>query len=283
MTIPRPTFVSCCLAALLGVNCQAQTQARERTQAAPAAGPTQEPYQPTVGQAGKDVVWVPTSDALVEKMLDLAGLTPQDYLMDLGSGDGRTVIAAAKRGARARGIEFNGDLVELSRRKAREAGVAMRATFVQADIFETDLSQATVITMFLLPSLNLKLRPTLLGLRPGTRLVSNSFSMEDWEPDDRASVSGECGSWCSALFWVVPAKVEGEWQTPSGPLRLQQKFQNIFGTLGDAPIAFGRLRGAAIEFEVAGTKYSGQVSGSSMQGLAIVSDSKRAWNARRVD
>src|SRR5881394_2793313 len=134
-------------------------------------------YQPEVGQAGKDVVWVPTPQALVDKMLDMAKVTPHDFLMDLGSGDGRTVITAAKRGTRALGIEYNPDMVELSKANARAAGVTERAQFMKADLFETDFSKATVITMFLLPGINLKLRPKILGLKPGTRVVSNTFTM----------------------------------------------------------------------------------------------------------
>ena len=176
------------------------------------------PFEPQVGQAGKDVVWVPTPQALVDKMLDLAKLTPQDFLMDLGSGDGRTVITAAKRGARALGIEYNPDMVELSRRNAAEAKVSDRATFEKADLFETDLSKAQVITMFLLPSINMKLRPKILQLKPGTRIVSNSFTMEDWVADEQANVTENCTSWCTALLWIVPAQVQGTWQLPQGAL-----------------------------------------------------------------
>src|SRR6266513_2493154 len=143
-------------------------------------------YEPHVGQEGKDVIWVPTPQALVDKMLDMAKVTPKDYVIDLGSGDGRTVITAAKRGARALGIEFNPDMVALSRRNAAKAGLSDKATFVEADIFRSDLSPATVITLFLLTDLNLKLRPTILTLKPGTRIVSNTFRMGDWEPDETA-------------------------------------------------------------------------------------------------
>src|SRR5512134_3243952 len=146
------------------------------------------PFEPQSGQAGKDVVWVPTPQALVEKMLDMAKLTPQDFHMDLGSGDGRTVITAAKRGARAEGIEYNPDMVALSQKNAQAAGVSDKATFRKADIFETDFSKANVITLFLLPQLNLKLRPTILNMRPGTRIVSNTFTMEDWTPDETETV-----------------------------------------------------------------------------------------------
>src|ERR671912_765683 len=176
------------LISLVGVAAFAQT-----TQTKP------KPYEPQVGQEGKDVVWVPTPQALVDKMLDMAKLTPQDFLIDLGSGDGRTVITAARRGARALGIEYNPDMVDLAKRNATEAKVSDRATFEKADLFETDLSKATVITMFLLPEINLKLRPKILDLKPGTRIVSNSFTMGEWASDESASVGGECDHWCTAL------------------------------------------------------------------------------------
>ena len=178
---------------------------------------TQKPFEPTVGQQGKDVVWVPTPQSLVDKMLDIAKLTPQDYLMDLGSGDGRTVITAAKRGARAKGIEYNPDMVALSQKNAAAAKVPLdRASFEKADLFETDFSQATVITMFLLPQINLKLRPKILDLKPGTRIVSNTFTMEAWEADQSETVSDGCTSWCTALLWIVPAKVAGTWAHAAG-------------------------------------------------------------------
>src|SRR5438132_1422345 len=186
---------------------------------------TNAPFQPEVGQPGKDVVWVPTPQALVDKMLDMANVTARDYVIDLGSGDGRTVITAAKRGARALGIEYNPDMVRLSERHAVTEGLSARAKFGKADIFESDFSQASVITMFLLPEINLKLRPKILDLKPGTRIVSNTFSMDDWTPDETAVVSGDCVSWCTALFWIVPAKVEGAWQLPQGELNLRQQFQ----------------------------------------------------------
>jgi SAM-dependent methyltransferase len=228
--------------------------------------PAQKPFEPSVGQEGKDVVWVPTPQALVEKMLDMAKVTPQDFVMDLGSGDGRTVIAAAKRGARAMGIEYNPDMVELSKRNAAEAGVTEKATFVKADLFETDFSKAQVITMFLLPSINMKLRPKILDLKPGTRVVSNSFDMEDWVPDETANVNEDCTSWCRAMLWIVPAKVAGTWQTPSGDLVLQQTFQMVTGTLGGKAIADGKLRGDELTFTVGGSKWTGRVSGNTIKG-----------------
>ena len=177
-----------------------------RTGAGSGPGPAAT-FEPSIGQAGKDVVWVPTPQTLVDKMLDLAEVKPGELLMDLGSGDGRTVITAAKRGATAIGIEYNPDMVELSKRNAAQAGVTTRATFMKADLFETDLSKAQVITMFLLPSINMKLRPKILNLKPGTRIVSNTFTMEDWQADQTATVEDDCTSWCTALLWIVPAKV----------------------------------------------------------------------------
>ena len=226
------------------------------------------PYEPQVGQAGKDVVWVPTPQVLVEKMLDMARVTPQDFVMDLGSGDGRTVITAAKRGATAMGIEYNPDMVDLSKKNAAAAGVTNKATFVKADLFETDLSKAQVITMFLLPSINMRLRPKILDLKPGTRIVTNSFTMEDWQADQSETVTNDCTSWCTAHLWIVPAKVEGTWQMPQGTLTLKQQFQMISGTLGSAAISDGHLRGDQIEFTAGGQKYTGKVEGMSMKGTA---------------
>src|SRR5438105_4912221 len=188
-------------------------------------------YEPSVGQAGKDVVWVPTPQALVDRMLDMAKVTPSDYVIDLGSGDGRTVITAAKRGVRSLGIEYNPEMVELSKRNAAKESIGNRAGFVKADLFETDFSQATVITMFLLPDINLKLRPKILDLKPGTRIVSNTFTMGDWKPDETTSITENCFSWCTDLLWIVPAKGEGTWRLAQGELMLTQTFQEFSGTL----------------------------------------------------
>ncbi len=225
------------------------------------------PYEPQVGQAGKDVVWVPTPQALVDKMLDLAKVTPQDFLMDLGSGDGRTVITAAKRGLTAQGIEYNPDMVDLATRNAKAAGVSGKATFLKADLFATDFSKANVITMFLLPSINMKLRPTILNMRPGTRIVSNSFTMEDWQPDQSETIT-ECTSWCTAHLWIVPTKVGGSWQMPQGTLTLTQTFQMLSGTLGSTPITAGRVRGEDVTFTVGSTVYNGRVQGNTITGTA---------------
>jgi precorrin-6B methylase 2 len=225
----------------------------------------QKPFEPQVGQAGKDVVWVPTPQAVVDKMLDMAKVTKTDFVMDLGSGDGRTVITAAKRGARAMGIEYNPDMVDLSVRNAKEAGVSDRATFVKADLFETDLSKADVITMFLLPSINMKLRPKILDLAPGTRIVSNTFTMEDWQADETNTVTDGCSSsWCTALLWIVPAKVAGTWNTPNGALTLTQNFQMVSGTLGSQAVQ-GRLRGNEITLTAGNAKWTGVVDGSTIK------------------
>jgi len=194
-------------------------------------------FEPEVGQPGKDVVWVPTPQAVVDKMLDTAKVTPADFVMDLGSGDGRTVITAAKRGARALGIEYNPDMVALSQENAKAAGVTSRAEFRQADLFKTDFSQATVITMFLLPEINKKLRPTILKLKPGTRVVSNTFTMGEWQPDETHIVEPSQGcesSWCTVLFWVVPAQVAGTYKTSQGEFTLNQNFQMLKGVLKTA-------------------------------------------------
>jgi precorrin-6B methylase 2 len=236
------------------------------TSAAAQQTATQKPFEPQVGQEGKDVVWVPTSQALVDKMLDMAKVTPQDFVIDLGSGDGRTVITAAKRGARAMGIEYNPDMVELSKKNAAAAGVSDRATFVKADLFESDFSKAQVITMFLLPTINLQLRPKLLDLKPGTRVVSNTFTMDDWAADETQTVSGECSNWCTALLWIVPAKVEGNWRIGSNTLALKQQFQMVSGALGSTAISGGRLRGDEITFTVDNATYTGRVDGDVMKG-----------------
>jgi hypothetical protein len=240
----------------------------------------EKPFEPTVGQAGKDVVWVPTPQALVNKMLDMAKVTPSDFLMDLGSGDGRTVITAAKRGVKAMGIEYNPEMVALSQRNAAAAGVSDKATFVKADIFESDFSKATVITLFLLPDLNLRLRPKILEMPPGTRVVSNSFRMEAWEPDETATVSEDCVSWCTALLWYVPAKVDGTWRTADGDLTLSQQFQVVTGTLGSTPISGGKLHGSDITFTAGGAQYTGKVNGNSIQGT-VKGGKGGSWTATK--
>ena len=242
-------------------------------------------YQPQVGQEGKDVIWVPTPQALVEKMLDMAKVTAKDYVIDLGSGDGRTVITAAKRGAKALGIEYNPDMVELSKRNAAKAGVTDKASFMKADLFEADLSPATVITMFLLPDINLKLRPKILNLKPGTRIVSNSFTMGDWNADDTAVVKESCVSYCTAYLWIVPAKVEGNWQLGDGTLTLKQTYQMVSGTLnrgGNAvQIANGKLDGDRISFSAGEALYTGRVTSNGMEGTISTGGEWKAAHANR--
>ena len=225
-------------------------------------------YEPTVGQEGKDVVWVPTADQLVAKMLDMAKVTSRDFVMDLGSGDGRTVIAAAKRGAKAMGIEYNPDMVALSKKNAEKAGVTKNATFVKADLFETDLSKATVITMFLLPEINLKLRPKLLAMKPGTRVVSNTFTMGEWQADQTGTVGEEsCQSWCTALLWIVPARAAGRYNIPDGELVLKQEFQMLSGTLrteGRTYALEGKVTGEDVVFLAGGKRYAGRFDGKTL-------------------
>ncbi len=229
-------------------------------------------YEPMSGQPGKDVMWVPTPQALVDKMLDVAKVTRDDVVIDLGSGDGRTVITAAKRGAKALGIEYDANLVELSKRHAAREGVSDKATFVKADIFESDFSQATVITMFLLEDLNRKLRPKLLGLKPGTRIVSNTFDMGDWKPDEVAYADQVCDThfYCKANFWIIPANVAGTWKLPQGELLLEQKYQMVSGMLkngnSSVTISNGRMTGDRISFSAGGTDYSGKVTGNVIEG-----------------
>jgi SAM-dependent methyltransferase len=232
-------------------------------------------FQPQVGQAGKDVIWVPTPDDVVERMLTMAQVTPNDFVIDLGSGDGKIAIMAAKKfGARALGIEYNPDMVKLSQENARQAGVAEKASFRRADIFASDFSQATVITMYLLPALNMKLRPQILSMRPGTRVVSHSFSMEDWEADEISTLDGR-----RAYFWLVPANVMGSWNLETGSqkleMSLEQTFQKVSGTITLGPIHAGlrdaRLRGTNITFaylDQNGVRrdFSGRVAGTRMEG-----------------
>jgi SAM-dependent methyltransferase len=255
--------------------------------AACAAAPADTPrdYEPEMWQAGKDVVWVPMARERVEKMLDLAKLTPADFVVDLGSGDGVTVIAAARRGARAMGVEFNPDLVAFSRRQAQRAGVAERTQFVQGDLFQADLSRATVITLFLLDEINLKLRPSLLALKPGTRVLSNTFRMGDWEPDATETAHSGCANWCALYLWIVPARVEGAWSSPEGPLVFKQQYQKVGGALGTgalaAPVLNGGLNGDEIRFTAGGADYRGRVKGEAIEGTITTAGGIRLWKATR--
>ena len=255
--------------AVLTLALLAPAPALAQAQPAPSAQTLREP----------DVIYVPTPEPVVDAMLNLAGVREGDVLYDLGSGDGRTVITAAKRGIKALGIEYNPDLVALSRRNAERAGVGDRATFVAADLFATDLSKADVITMFLLSTINEKLRPRLLELAPGTRVVSNTFRMGDWEPDAEETVTENCSSYCTALLWIVPAKVQGKWDVDGQTLHLEQHYQKLSGKLGSVPISDARLNGAEIAFTVDGVRYTGVVNGKTMSGKAA---GRGSWSARRA-
>lgn len=222
-------------------------------------------YSPQRGQEGKDVVWAPTEDAMLVRMLEMAGVGPDDKLYDLGSGDGKIPIAAAKLfGATAVGIEYERGLVLHARCLAAAERVQDRVTFVQGDLFAADFGDATVVTLYLLPELNLKLRPALLAMKPGTRVVSYSFAMGDWQPDDSIDSFGDG----SAFFWVVPANVHGRWTfrpTAGGErfdVELEQAFQMLSGTAGGGAGVAGRLRGDRIELAFAENGAQALVAGT---------------------
>ena len=254
----------------------------------PAPNPAaQAPFEPTVGQAGKDVVWVPTPAALVEKMLDMAGVTADDFVMDLGSGDGRNIIAAAKRGATAVGVEYNPEMVELSRKSAEAAGVAGKATFVQGDMYEADISRATVLALFLLPHNLDKLVPKFLALPAGTRIVGNTFSPAGWAADESETIEGDCTSWCTSLLWIVPARVEGRWRLPEGELELGQEFQIVSGTMtsgGSKSEVKGKLRGDIITLYGDNLEYTGRINGTTIEGtMKTTAGVASPWRATRTD
>ena len=211
-------------------------------------------YKPQVGQAGKDVVWVPTPDELVNRMLTMAKVTPKDYVVDLGAGDGKIAIAAGKKfGATSLGIEYNPDMARLAQCYVQAEGVGDKVKIVQGDIFKEDFSKATVVTMYLLPELNMRLRPTILAMKPGTRVASHQFSMGDWEADETAEIE-----YRTAYLWIVPAKVEGNWtfREEGGKttfnVAMTQKFQRISGDAGMGgnrnPLVGATLRGEEIKF-----------------------------------
>jgi SAM-dependent methyltransferase len=257
-----------------------------RAQAPPPAA-AQPPYVPKVGQAGKDVVWVPTPPALVETMLDLAKVTRDDFVIDLGSGDGRNIIAAARRGARGLGVEFNPAMVALSQQNAREAGVADRATFVEGDMYVADISKATVMAIYLLPTNMDTLLPRFQALTPGTRIVANTFGFSDWDPDERDVVKeSACSDWCEALLWVVPARLAGRWLLDSGALlEVTQMHQVLHGTLRDEgvrePVVQARVRGYEVSFTVGERLFTGRLSGDRIDGTERRGGVSRPWHATR--
>lgn len=257
----RPALVAACLVA--GV--------------ASAQNPNVPAYQPQIGQPGKDVVWVPTPERLIVRMLQMADTTPGDVVFDLGSGDGRIPIAAAKKfGARSVGIEYDPDLVRYSIQAAAKEGVADRARFLREDLHQTDLSKATVVTLYVSPQLTLALRPRLLALKPGTRVTSHQFTMGDWEPDELAKVEN-----ATAYLWIVPAKAEGTWKVTAGDtdyrVRLQQEFQMLRGSAEfsgkSSPVHAARLRGEEIRFVFVDRNgdpraFAGRLVGDAMEGVA---------------
>ncbi len=255
---------------------------------------SEQKFVPSKGTKGKDVIWWPTPDSLVKAMLEMANVVPGDTLIDLGSGDGRIVIDAAKRGAFGIGIEYDRELVDLSIRSAAEEGVAESAIFINTDLFEFDLSAGTIISLYLLPELNLRLRPRLLTLKPGTRIISNTFDMDNWDPDDQTTIdhieeeildnsqTRQFTSW-HAYLWIVPAQVEGLWITEGGELHFQQQFQQITGTFKteteNFEIPFGKLRGNEISFEFDNKLYTGIVSDHQISGTITSDNITRKWSA----
>ncbi|MCC6472519.1 MAG: class I SAM-dependent methyltransferase [Burkholderiales bacterium] len=251
--------------------------------AAAAQKPAPQEYEPKQFQPGKDVPWVPMPEHQLQRLLDMAKLAPQDVVMDLGSGDGRIVIAAAKRGARAIGVEFNPDLVALSRREAQKAGVAERVLFEEGDLFKADLSRASLITLFLLENVNIKLRPALLALKPGTRIAGNTFGLGDWKPD-LSDNPDSCYLWCQLFVWIVPARAQGRWRTPQGDLVLSQQYQMVSGSLGDgtgAVAVSGKLEGDEIRFAAGDAEYRGRVNGAAIEGTVTTAGVGRPWRAER--
>jgi methyltransferase family protein len=258
------------------------------------------------------VPYVPTPQEVVERMLEMAKVGPHDYLIDLGSGDGRIVVTAArKHGARGFGVDLNPVRVEEANENARRAKVTDKVAFYQRDLFETDLDSATVITMYLLPQVNIELRPKLLKLKPGTRLVSHDFDMGDWKPDTHVKVEsrekyGGSGGTSDVYYWVVPAAAAGVWQwelRASGTeqaayeLRLEQKYQVISGTVsvggGRVKITNARLRGEEIRFAFTANingqavrhEFNGRISVDAVTGSARLSgprvQGQHDWHARR--
>ncbi len=235
------------------------------------------PYEPVRGQAGKDVIWIPTPEGLVEKMLTAARVTPEDKVFDLGAGDGIIAITAARKfGATAVGIEYNPQMADFARRKVKEAGVGDKVRIITGDIFKEDFSAATVVTMYLLPDLNMRLRPIILGMKPGTRVVSHAFTMGDWEPEETMQHDGARG-----YLWIVPAKVDGDWRltglhgAPSR-LTLRQNLQHVGGlmAIGNAtqPLVGMRVRGEELRFQYTNGRdrvlhtFTGRVAGNKITG-----------------
>ena len=255
--------------------------------AQPPAAPQAKPFEPVSGQAGKDVVWVPSPPDMVNKLMELGQVTSKDFVIDLGSGDGRNVIAAAKLGAQARGVEYNPDMVALSRKLAQDAGVADKAKFVEADMYEYDISKATVMALFLLPVNMNRLAPKFFNLAPGSRIVANTFGIDGWEPDVRVTLpsTSECESWCEALLWIVPAKIGGTWAMANGTMALTQEYQAVQGTITiggqSQTVVMGRLKGEELTFTAGGLTYKGIAKGNTITGSVTTPKGDLPWTATR--
>ena len=249
-------------------------------------------YEPKLRQEGKDVMWLPTPDAMVTRMLQAAKTTERDLVYDLGAGEGRIPIAAAKQfGANAVGIEYDAALAALARRNAERAGVASKVTIIQGDIFKEDFSKATVVTLYLLPDLNFQLRPRLLKMKPGTRIVSHVWDMGEWEPDEAFAVAGS-----DAYLWVVPASVAGRWRVRSesgwdGELNLAQQFQRIGGTLTlrdkAQPLLGAFVNGATLGFTFVDTDGAirsarAKVDGNALSGQLLFPGNVTPISGRRL-
>lgn len=265
------------LTSWLNVACASTTATPAANTASPK--PATPAYEPVRGQAGKDVIWIPTPEGLIDKMLTAAKVTEQDRVFDLGAGDGIIAITAARKyGAQSVGIEYNPDMAQFARRKVAEAGMTDKVKIITGDIFIEDFSSATVVTLYLMPHLNMKLRPILLKMKPGTRVVSHAFTMGDWEPDETMAYQHSQG-----YFWVVPAQIEGDWVMTGlsgGPMRMSmsQSFQNIGGTLtrGSQTLAMlgARLRGDEVKFQFITQDrkvhaFSGRVEGRRITGTVV--------------
>ena len=247
----------------------------------------QRPFTPTSGQAGKDVVWVPSPPAMVSKMFEVAKVTPNDFVMDLGSGDGRNIIAAARLGARGLGVEFNPDMVVLSRQLAAEAGVGDKAQFAEGDMYAADISKANVLALFLLPVNLNRLAPKFLEMTPGSRIVGNTFGIDGWEPDERLTLEPEsdCSSWCEVLLWIVPARAAGTWRMANGTLTLTQSYQMVQGSLtvdGQThSLANRALVGDELTFIAGGLTYQGKIRGNQIDGTITTPAGHLPWKATR--
>jgi hypothetical protein len=267
------------------------TAAHAQTAAQPQYG--DEIYRPNMGQVGKDVIWIPTPDSLVTKMLQAAKTTEADVVYDLGAGEGKIPIAAAREfKARSVGIEYNPDMAALAKRNAERAGVADKVKIIAGDIFENDFSEATVVTLYLLPDLNFKLRPSILKMKPGTRVVSHAFNMRDWEPDDVIYDSER-----EAFLWIVPATISGRWQFDEGgggfkgTLDLIQAFQRVGGNMmigkQAAPVMGPKLLGNNFSFSFINTdgtmrSVRGKFDGDKFEGWMRLDGYDTPITARRV-